>query len=189
MTQLSIGDIQTMFQDCILEQEGEGLVIVREVVEKEDGIKLAVRRFGTPRNILIDPDPDMLFCPSAPYRLGYVQYREGASYLSRAPRRQYKVGWCQNNVGNLSLTMALQAGLTFVENLKGIFPSFLEAIELSKQSDGAVAFDRQFAVTNRGGVLAYKGQSISYIQGNDSALENGGYGHLRELFNKARNQK
>jgi len=189
MTALAESDIETMFRDCILEHQGE-LVVVRDIVHRDDGYKLAVRRPGQRNNILIDPNPDEVFCPSMPYRLGYFQNgTDCALYLSRTPRRQYKVGWCEGNVNNLRLTAVLSAGVKFVENLRGIFPTFQEALKLATEEARSVAFDRQFAIVESGKVLAYKGTGIAYIKNGDARLEDHDFGHLRELFNQAKDRK
>lgn len=188
MTTISLADADTMFRDCIVEYEGD-LVVVRDVLEKDDGIKLAVRKLGARGNILIDPDPDMVYCPTAPYRLGYVQYDDSAAFLNRTPRRQYKVGWCQNNVSGLSIEHVMRTGASIGENLKGIFMSFEEAIRKSVEVGGIYAFDRCFAVADKGRVLYYKGQGIANIAKNDANLEEYNYGHIREWFNKAKEKK
>lgn len=188
MTIVSLADADTMFRDCIVEHEGE-LVVVRDVLEKDDSIKLAVRKLGARGNILIDPDPDMVYCPTAPYRLGYVQYDDSATFLTRHPRRQYKIGWCQNNVAGLSLDLVLRTGVSIAENLKGVFMSFEEAVRKSVEVGGTYAFDRSFAVADKGRVLYYKGNGIANITNNDANLEEYNYGHIREWFNKAKEKK
>lgn len=186
MTTISLADADTMFRDCIVEYEGE-LVVVRDVIEKDDEVKLAIRKLGANKNILINADPDLVYCPTSPYRLGYVQYGDTPAYLSRAPRRQYKIGWCQNNVNGLSLPTIQAVGQSIVDNLKGVFPSFKEAIaRATEMASGGVAFDRQFAVCERGKILYYKGQGVAYIKGEDADLESHNMGHIREWFEKAK---
>jgi hypothetical protein len=185
MTTLSLADAEVMFSHCILEHEGE-LVVARDVIDKDGALKLSVRKFGSTKNILLDPDPEAVYCPTNPYRLGYVQYEGAAAYLHRVPRRQYKVGWCENNVNGLHMGHLIRVGATIVDNLKGVYKSFEEALKLSTEGGGIYAFDRQFAVGEYGRVLCYKGQGIANITGNDANLETHGFGHIREWFEKAK---
>lgn len=182
-------DAIQLYADSIVEYNGR-LAFVREVVNTEEGVRLALKYPGSRGNVLVAPNPDEVLCPSLPYRLGYLQYTAGrARYLSRTPRRQYTAGWSSHNVNGLDIPLALKAGTTVVDNLMGVFPTFQEAIAQSVEHGGNVAFDRMFAVGSGGKHLEYKGSAIAIINGEDADLEDRGMGHLRELFNKAKERQ
>ena len=188
MTQLSNGDIEQLYSNCIIEYEG-ALAVVREISFRDpddDPTTLSLKVFGEHYLKEVEPDPDSIRCPTEPYRLGYVQYTaESASYLYRNPRRQYRVGWCENNVNGLDLGMAQRIPETFLNNLKGLYPTFKEALEQSKRSRGVCAFDRMFAVSRGGSVLAYKGRDIVMIHDGVPDLDGGNYTNIAPLLKMA----
>lgn len=188
-TVLSHADCYQMYSQCIVEYKGV-IGLVRDISEEIDpdlgGHALYFRPVGKRNNLIIPADPDQIFCPSDPLRLGYVQYDDrGASYLRRTPRRQYRVGWCSNNVEGLDVVAFTNLGEKFLNNLKGIYVSFKEAVDLSAEHDGTVAFDRQFAV-RRGSILEYRGSGIVRLNAETKMPELGrDYAWLAEQVEQA----
>lgn len=184
MTVLTRDDCSQLYSGCLVEIEGK-LGFVRDIVDHEDRAKLAVRFMGDRANVLIVPDPDIVLCPSSPYRLGYVQYTdEAASYLSRSPRRQYRVGWCEENVGRLNIPSLMRMGTRLADNLLGKFPTYEEALAQASRNGGEVAFDRMFSVSRGGTVLSYKGNGLCHIRDGVPVLE-GGQKSIDGLLKKA----
>lgn len=184
MTTISRDDAHQMFSGCLVEHDDK-LAFVRDIVDDGDDFKLAICYLGSRTNTLVEADPDKILCPTTPYRLGYVQLTDGeCAYLSRSPARQYKVGWCEGNVNNFSVTALRRMGATLQENLRGVYLSFNDAYEKAKATQGRVAFDRMFAIDSRG-VIHYKGNGICYYK--DGVADLGGQGKesLRPLLNKA----
>lgn len=186
MTQITVDDAHQLFLGCIVEYEGR-LVWVRDIRSTAEGTMLEVRDILTQRNLSIPADPDMITCPTGDYRLGYVQDRENAVYLSRAARRQYRVGWSDGNVNGLNPMRMTRNGASFVNNLKGIFMSYKEALDNCKQHGGVWAFDRMFAIASNGEHLCYKGQAIAIIDRETgfANLANHNHQHLEQLYQQA----
>lgn len=186
MTLLSYDDARQQFLGCLVETEGK-LAFVREIVNTDNGVKVAVKFIGQRTNSLIDPNPDTILCPTMPYRLGYVQVDDvRARYLHRRPRQQYQVGWSESNVSGFSTSELMRAGTRLIENLQGTFMSYDEALKASIEvPEGLYAFDRMFAVNTQGTILAYKGQSVARIENGVPNLEAQNLGHLQVLLDKA----
>lgn len=185
-TRLSPGDVEQLYRNSIVEYNVR-LAAVRDIIyqDGDDSCKLAIRYLGETKNILIDPDPDEIHCPTEPYRLGYFQDGEVAHYLSRAPRRQYRVGWSEENVNNLSVTAVVRNGAKFLENLSGKYMTFKEALAKSVETSGRYAFDRQFAISEGGTILYYKGQGICRIKDGVPDLKAHGVQHLQCILDMA----
>lgn len=160
MTLLSRDDAVQQYNGCLVEYNGT-LGFIREVVSQADGsVKLAFKALDIRNSVLIDPDPDTVLCPATPYRLGYVQYTDSAAnYMHRSPRRQYQVGWSESNVSGFSTQSLIRMGTRLSDNLLGKYPKYAEAVKLSAENGGTVAFDRMFAVTE-GVILCYKGSGL-----------------------------
>lgn len=160
MTFLSRDDAQQQYNGCLVEYNGT-LGFIREVVSQPDGsVKLAFKAMDVRNSVLIDPDPDAVLCPTTPYRLGYVQYTDSiANYMHRSPRRQYQIGWSESNVNGFSVQSLMRMNTRLLDNLLGKYPKYAEAVKLSAENDGTVAFDRMFAVS-QGSILCYKGQGL-----------------------------
>ena len=185
MTTLSRDDCHQLYMGCLVDIGGR-LGFVRDTTDDDGSYKLLVKFVGDTRNSTVDPDPDTILCPSGQYRLGYVQLGDtSATYLSRSPRRQYQVGWSENNVSGFSVTSLMRMGTRLVDNLSGKFPSYKEALETSIANGGCVAFDRMFAVDDGGHFLRYKGDTIARIVDGQVDLEAHGKEHLTDLLNKA----
>lgn len=184
MTELSREDVSQLYMNCLVEHDGR-LGFCRDIVTQEDVIKLAICYIGDRTNTLITPDPDKIWCPTTPYRLGYVQLTEDAcTYLTRSPRRQYAVGWSEHNVSGFNVAHLRRMGTRLLDNLSGVYPTFKEAYEKVQTTGGRVAFDRMFAIGSDS-IISYKGQSVCYFRDGVADLENHGKGDLRPLLNKA----
>lgn len=89
--------------------------------------------------------------------LGFMNRNNTVYLLSRNPARQYKQGLSGNSLLCVPLIPGIGGGFgfgrliqdtAFVDTIKGIYPSFEEALaELDKGKKTAVAFARQFAVS------------------------------------------
>jgi len=110
-------------------------------------------------------------------RLGYVNIHGGVAYTSRKPIRRYKAGISGENF-NLKLADVVFAhgsehAKAVVETLTskelgdcilGKYPKFKDAVErVLEGADGAVAFDRQFAITTNMQIL-YKNYAVGYVK-------------------------
>lgn len=187
MTRLSYDDAVQMYHECIVEV-ADKLLYVRDVSrDKDNHPTLHCREILTQKSVIVLADPDLVHCPCGEYRLGYIQDGDNAVYLSRTPRRQYRVGWCVNNVNNLNPERQTRRGESLVNNLKGVFMSYKDAFDRSKMTSGLFAFDRMFAIGNRGTHLHYKGTAIAIIDETtgiaDLARHNAS--HLESLYNAA----
>jgi len=188
MTVLSYDDARQQFDGCLIETEGR-LGFVREVLPNDGDTQIAVKFVGERTNKLISADADAVFCPTDPYRLGYVQLSESSvAYLSRSPRRQYQIGWSESNVNGFSTSLLLRMGSKLVDNLMGKYMSYKEALEQSKNTGGYAAFDRMFAV-REGRILTYKGNGICNIRDGIPDLNEYNYQHLQDLLNQAMMEK
>jgi len=103
------------------------------------------------------------------FKLGYVNYKDTATYLTRVPRRQYAQGLRGENTAN---SMGYNFGdLTrepsFSENLSGKYPSFEDCVKtVEAGKNRSRAFHRRFAISKDNELgfyqLEYKGQRIAY---------------------------
>jgi len=109
---------------------------------KEVRVKFELKDFGAPRG-----------------RIGFVNHGGSAAYIFRKPRRQFAVGVTNANadvkvlpyLNNDRRSMIYKELKEF--NNKAIhnamvndYPKFSEALERAKESGGACAFDKQFAI-------------------------------------------
>lgn len=83
------------------------------------------------------------------YPLGYLNHRDGATFIGRAPHQQQKQG-CHTeviiNLGGESLPSSYMHTIGMVDCILGKYPSFDIAVKLSYETAHSVAFDRHFAV-------------------------------------------
>jgi hypothetical protein len=133
-------------------------------------------------------------------RLGFINTMGSVVYASRIPIRRYKVGLSEENVKFDSLgvnylkgkadTIARLTGLSVPEIGDALFnkyPSLEEAISFVRKFKGAMAFDKQFAVSSEGG-LFYKTQLVGSasrgIKRADQLEFRKGFEHLALLLDK-----
>lgn len=171
---ISAEDARMMYQDTICEFNGS-LVIVIGI---EDDLKTLVRELSTSKlkNVKFSTDK---FSAPINGRLGYVNYGSVAAYYVRRPRRQYKNGLHNRNVQfikgefaytrqEIDIVSGAIAGTILDANFencyRNIYPSFEEAQVLIQQGSRLVAFDRQFALDDKGTVY-YKGTKAGILPG------------------------
>lgn len=191
MAMLTYDDARQLYAGCLVETKGKLGFVMEVHTPEEEGLppNLTIAFIGERAHSLVDADPDTVLCPTHPYRLGYVQVGAKAIYLTRGPRRQYQVGWSENNVRGWNLTAFKRLGTKFRDNLMGVYPKYSEALQLSiNDEDGEYAFDRMFAICRGGGVLSYKGTQIARIRDGEVNLRDYNVDHLEELFNKAKGE-
>lgn len=100
------------------------------------------------------------FIKPPPGRLGYVNSRYGCVYITRSPRRQWKIGLCKTNTelywdnfktlpGHEETYMGIERfhHEAFIPAIRGEYPSFNEALRRVMETKIAVAFDRMFCIT------------------------------------------
>jgi hypothetical protein len=134
-----------------------------------------VRNLLTQRESRIKIDEDNWTAPMQ--RLGFINIQGSCLYLTRNPIRRYKTGLSKENLNVATLPElpyprgAMQA-MTKVKELDcielgdcimGKYPSFEEALQEVQSGVSAMAFDRQFAVDNRGNVF-YKTQHVGMVK-------------------------
>ena len=186
MTILTVDDAVQLYMGCIVDHNGE-LYVVRDIASRRGTHHdLMCRKVSTGETVNIPADPDLVLCPTGDFRLGYVQWSSAdAYYLSRTPRRQFRVGWCENNVRGLHMEAVSRLGAKFVNNIRGVFPEFKSAVKQSRGTGGIAAFDRQFAI-GAGHHLYYCGNIMGYYDSDtDSVRLEGSTEKYKPLLLKA----
>jgi len=110
-------------------------------------------------------------------RLGMMNIRNSAVYLSRIPVRRMNIGLNRENlvVNLLPVDYPERDYVTtdevrtlcckqWIDVFEGKYPSLAEALKTSKDNRGACAFDRQFAVDKNGNVF-YKTKKVGSAKG------------------------
>ena len=105
-------------------------------------------------------------------RLGYINRPAGdALYIVRAAMRMYKMGLGVDNLVTMKGYQAERLMVHLGGVLEGIddcyhnvFPSFEAALELAKEREQIVAYDRSFAVSPRG-VVFYQTHKVGHTTG------------------------
>lgn len=104
-------------------------------------------------------------------RLGYVNRpHSDALYIVRTAARMYKMGYTMDNLwhlrgarGEAQRLLVRMGGI--LEGLndcyKNNFPSFTEAYAIAKEEERLVAYDRSFAVSNRG-IVFYQCHKVGH---------------------------
>lgn len=94
-------------------------------------------------------------------RLGMVNCYDGAVFTCRIPIRRFSMGLTRENFKVYTLdsdyypggreetvNRVYQRNITELGDcISGVYPTFQEAVERSKEMNGSCAFDRQFAIT------------------------------------------
>ena len=190
---MRVNDAIQLYQHNIVEYKNELQIVVSVAVRDDTGeLYLVLRNIRTGSVENVEPDPELVCCPSK-YRLGYYQINmeSNAVYLTRAPRRQYSIGWTQQNVPGLpsnSVIRATQA--SFLSNLAGKFPTFELCRELVTQHRVDVAFDKQFAIHRSGERILYRGEAPLNLHPDGTvSLRTGFSEKLLDLFQEAKEKK
>lgn len=157
---ISMTDAHQLYTENIVEHKGELYIVTDFGVNDKDAPTLCLRNLLTGRSMWVDADPEQVCCPSK-YRLGYIQLNmeTNAVYLSRAPRRQYSLGWSRHNVPALpGFTSLTRSAKNFISCLNGEFPPFERCLEITERIGISVAFDKQFATRACGRYIQYRGE-------------------------------
>jgi hypothetical protein len=154
-------DFGQLFGNNVLEWKGQ--LIYFTVYNRETNTFRAKRLTGDKHGevIISQFNKDDFKYPN--FRLGYVNFDEGAAYFQRIPVRQYKVGFCTNNVRALNYNEravkfsfdSLECRMMFNKE----YPSAEDAWNIAKQCGIVVAFEKQFAISPAD-VLIYRGSTI-----------------------------
>ena len=171
---ISVADAQTMYTGTVCEHKGD-LVYVANI---DGNYQVLMKELlsGKLRQAVFDTDE---FSAPSNGRLGYVNFGSVAMYIMRNPRRMYKNGFTYQNLtfkksDGFGYTMEeldfvqleCRQGITnpaFVDTYTGKFPSFEEAVAQVLAKDARIiAFDRQFALSYKGGVY-YKNIHVGQI--------------------------
>lgn len=130
-------------------------------------VLLAYNLPGYDKEVLLKIDDNNL--DGLNFKLGYVNYKGTATYLTRVPRRQYSQGLRSENTSN-SLGYNFEQMTrdpSFSENLSGKYPSFEECVKaVESGKNRSQAFHRRFAISKDSELgfyqLEYKSQRIAY---------------------------
>lgn len=109
-------------------------------------------------------------------RLGMVNLNGTVMYMVRVPVRKMSIGLCKNNVEISSLAIPYPngkdksvmdlAGLrtaALADTLAGVYPKFKVALVMLRNKEvEAIAFDRQFAISDEG-LVCYKTQVVGEV--------------------------
>lgn len=179
-------DLITILKHTVVMYDGVP-VYISEVTP--DG-KLYVRNMVSKENHLYEIN-DELFS-FEPVKLGYINIKGHAAYLSRTPSRQYKQGLSVNTL-KIQCTDAEYSGqiqemirkFTFEmsNTIRNIFPSIDEATKLLAQDERkSVACSRVFKI-NADGNLFYKEQNVGLLDFNTKVpIFSRKYSYLKQLW-------
>ena len=156
-------DANLMLQNAVVEFNNR-LIYVITVHDK----KMVCVDVETGENFIEDADFDKIRNPNKG-RLGYVNTRNGTSYMVRCASRITRMGLCMDNVRSIISLHAerLRAASRFDTSLfpslhktyENIYPSYEEAFELAVDKGIPTAFDRSFAIDRKGN-LYYRSKMI-----------------------------
>ena len=117
-----------------------------------------------------------------PLKVGYVNFKRGASYLVRKAARRWKQGL--DTQGIIVTGADYRVGdytdsKPFLDCLKGEYPPLAEALFTAKLEEKTIAFDRRWAV-GWTGTLYYRGKAVGNTH--DGLHLNDVYKYLKELL-------
>lgn len=154
---ISIKDRQRMYSNSIIEYAGVP-VFVKTFHDDDDTVTVCCLETGEDHRIVFDLD--LMKSPRG--QLGYVNLPTVATYCYRLAIRRMKVGICGENFRVSPEPFELRMAQTIEvrnmtrdlcckelhDTLKGTYPEFQEALNLTGANRNLVAFDRQFAVSH-----------------------------------------
>lgn len=168
MADISVDDIRNIYVNTLCTYKGTP-VFFKDITYD----KVAIFRNVATKKIVETPFKLEEF--SAPQqRIGYVNHRNNAYYVTRLPVRRFQVGIAK---GNVDVKMLAAPGSdawrgkeevlafnlpTLAEAMLNKYPSFHEAYQKAVAANGIWAFDKQFAV-GYDGKLYYKCQHIADV--------------------------
>lgn len=168
MAEISLQDATTMYKNSVVMYKGSPSYVVSLV----GNIQVLIRDLET--GVLKWVPFSLEDFRNVDSRMGYVNYDVFSVYMKRKPLRMYKVGLCAENISyvrgdfrynddDLGYIDRLRMGLTesnLADTLLGKFPSFGEVVEkVRNKTSRLLAFDRQFALSYKGGVY-YRGKQV-----------------------------
>ena len=125
------------------------------------------------------------------FKMGFMNYKGEAIYCSRKPARQYKQGISNNTFVTKPLTgdkpfpygakayrlTDLITDKSFVDMVKGVYPSFEKAREKVSKDGGSCAFSREYALMADADLdgliyLYHKGDKVGFILDDKVKLAN-----------------
>jgi len=121
-----------------------------------------------------------------PVKLGYVNYPEGASYLSRIPARHWRQGLRENTV-SCNGTYGGVYNSYFISTVLGAYPTFTHCLEQCKNTALSIAFSRNFALfpSLKGIFLYFKGEKVGVVDETGTGSRpklNEEYTYLQEML-------
>ena len=178
-------DANQALTDSIISYKGRS-IYVTSAIAGNGKIVINTKDMLTGKGETIDvKDPDLNF--QSP-KLGYVNFENGAVYVARKPRRQWKQGLYKTCL----ISMPQKQGRdlicsSLVRTIEGVYPSFEECVNrVQIPGISSVAFCREFAITSRG-QLCFKGREVGLTAGVKFILIKR-YEHLRELLDRRMKQ-
>lgn len=156
-----------------------------------EGFFLATNRFNGERIHLND-------CDLSPIRLGYINLKRDAVYITRMPQRQYRQGLNQRQIVLSKKKRNMPPRLIFSKPLTDMlsdrYPDIDTCLDLLQNDEKtSVAFSKKFSLTkdNRKSIgLEYRGKIVGRVNNsdNDIVLEKK-FLFLKELLEEVRSEK
>lgn len=149
---------------------------------------LICETYGAKKALLLKPtDAEIDYTPVP---LGMCNYEDGAVFVSRVPKRQFKQGLCYANLSVRRLDgtpdryaqegVMKRARTYIIDTIKGIYPSLDKAVEMIDEGRNSVAFHRYFALTQKGdvhyktervGLYDIASRQVIFLKGNEFLKE------------------
>lgn len=168
MADISVDDIRNIYVNSLCMYKGTP-VFFKDVT---NGRIATLRNVSTKK--LVDVPFNLEEFSAPQQRIGYVNHRNNAFYVTRLPVRRFQVGIAKGNVeirfreapgsdGYRGKDELFAFNLpTLAESMLNKYPSFQEAFQKAIASAGIWAFDKQFAI-GFDGKLYYKTQHVADI--------------------------
>lgn len=168
MADISVEDIRSIYGNTLCTYKGTP-VFFKDITIDRIAI---VRNIATKKTVEIPFKLEDFTAPQQ--RIGYVNHRNNAFYITRLPVRRFQVGIAKNNV---DIRMLATPGSdswrgreelfafnlpTLAESMLNKYPPFHEAFQKAVDSQGIWAFDKQFAI-GYDGKLYYKCQHVATV--------------------------
>lgn len=192
--EIAVPDIQQLYQHSLVMYKNKPVYIINVAA---NGNVQYLDLYS--QKELVAPFSLKEFLPPA-RRLGMVNVKGSVVYAYRVPVRKYKVGIMAENLKVCSLDIHYPAGAgrtkqfvldlqtpAIADALANKYPSLEQCIEHLKEFDGAMAFDKQFAITGRGNYIFYKTVLVGRLPPKSKKIEDIAfteeYKHLGILLN------
>ena len=166
MDELSLDDVHQLYESSVVVYKGK-LVYVDEVYRHEDNtIYLQIMYLGDRKKEAI---PFVRTELKAPSRIGYVNYRNAAWFISRTPARMFKIGITDQNIkieathGFRNFAVPRVHQECYQDAHDSNYPSLYKAwLSVKMEAKACCAFDHQFAICNERSIY-YKGKIVGHI--------------------------